>query len=92
MAMANAGGDEQARSEAARLMGSVMTPAKYAAVLKAAQSGGRKKGTGQTAETRAKISAARLRHEARKRAEREAAGIVAPAKRPRGRPRKESSE
>lgn len=76
----------KARSEAARLMGSVMTPAKYAAVLKAAQTAGRKKGTPQSEETKAKIRAARLAQES---AKREAMGDAAqPAeKRKPGRPR-----
>jgi len=57
----------QARREAARLMGSVMTPAKYAAVLKASQTAGRKKGTPQSAETKAKIAASRRAQEVTKR-------------------------
>jgi len=57
----------EARRQAARLMGSVMTPAKYAAVLKAAQTAGRKKGTPQSEETKAKIAASRRAQEQVKR-------------------------
>ena len=62
--------DAEARKEAARLMGAARTPAKIAASRENGKNGGRKPGTPQSAETRAKISekmkAARARQKAAK--------------------------
>lgn len=56
LAAKDASGD--ARSEAARLMGSVSTEAKAEAARANGRKGGRPAGTGQSPETRAKIAAA----------------------------------
>lgn len=52
------GAADEARREAARLMGMARSAAKAAAARENGKAGGRKKGTPQSPETRAKIAAA----------------------------------
>jgi hypothetical protein len=65
------GGGDEARSEAARLMGSSKSDRKRAAAQENGQLGGRPKGTGQSEETKRKIAEAARQRWAKRRGETE---------------------